>query len=268
MSPRLAFAIEVAVRAGRATLAYFQTGTSVELKSDATPVTVADRIAERLIRDKIERAYPDDAILGEEEGAQGDSPNRWVLDPIDGTKSFVCGVPLYATLLAYEEAGISDSGSRISDLRGGDGGYRPILGVCYFPALDELLYAEKGEGAFWNGRPARVSEAKTITGAAIASGSMGTMVKAGRFEGLRMLESKALAARTWSDAYGHALVATGRVAAMIDPIVARWDVSAMSVIVREAGGRFTDFEGDDALADEAISSNGHVHREVLEAFAR
>jgi len=248
MSPRLAFAIELAITAGRSTLAHFQTGTPVELKSDATPVTIADRGAERLIRAEIERSYPGEAILGEEEGALGESENRWVVDPIDGTKSFISGVPLYATLLAYEDAG------------------EPILGVCYFPALDELLYAELGHGAVWNGRPACVNGAKTVAGSVIASGSLSSMTKAGRVEGFRMIESKTMASRTWSDAYGHALVATGRVAAMIDPIVAHWDIAAMAVIVREAGGRFTDFRGDDRLANEALSSNGHVHEELVEAF--
>src|SRR5580658_69424 len=101
MSPRLAFAIDAAYRAGRLTLRYFQTGTAVETKSDATPVTAADRGAERLIRELIAEAYPKDAILGEEEGGE-DAADRWVIDPIDGTKSFVSGVPLYATLLSYE----------------------------------------------------------------------------------------------------------------------------------------------------------------------
>ncbi len=249
MSPRLAFAIEVALKAGRGTLAHFQTGAAIDLKSDATPVTIADRQAERLMREEIGRNYPGEAILGEEEGAQGQGCDRWVLDPVDGTKSFVSGVPLYATLLAFERRG------------------EPILGVCYFPALNEILYAEVGSGAFWNGSPARVGKEVSVTGAVIASGSMGTMARAGRLQGFQALEARAMAARTWSDAYGHALVATGRVAGMIDPVVARWDVSAMAVIVREAGGRFTDFAGNDALADEAISSNGIVHEELLGAFA-
>lgn len=248
MSPRLAFAIEAAVKAGRSTLSHFQTGTAVDLKHDFSPVTEADRNAERMLREEIGRLYPGEAILGEEEGAHGEGEDRWVLDPIDGTKSFICGVPLYATLLAYEIEG------------------DPILGVCYFPALDELLYAEKGGGAWWNGRPAHVSADTSVGGSVITCGSLGTMGRTGRLEGFRMLEERAMAARTWSDAYGHALVATGRVAAMLDPLVARWDVSAMAVIVREAGGRFTDFSGSDFLADEALSSNGHVHSELLEAF--
>src|ERR1051326_7822933 len=121
MSPRLAFAIDIAMLAGRSTLAHFQTGVAVDIKGDSSPVPVSDRNAERMIREEIGRRDPNDSILGEEEGASGSGEDRWVVDPIDGTKSFVCGVPIYATLVAYEEAG------------------EPILGVCYFPALDDMI---------------------------------------------------------------------------------------------------------------------------------
>src|SRR5688500_4641563 len=143
MSPRLAFAIDAAYRAGRATLAHFNTGTRVDRKADRSPVTAADLLAEEMIRAGIARHFPGDQILGAEGGgpARGD---RWVIDPIDGTKSFVAGVPLYATLVSFEQEG------------------GPVAGVCYFPALDEMLYAERGAGAFWNGRPCRVSETRDI----------------------------------------------------------------------------------------------------------
>lgn len=248
MSPRLAFAIETAVRAGKSTLALFQVGTPVDLKKDDTPVTKADRDAERLIRVAIEQEFPEDGILGEEEGSQGNQDNRWVLDPIDGTKSFISGVPLYATLLAYEKNGEAE------------------LGVCYFPALNEIVYAERGQGAFWNGRPCRVSPKQSLKNAVIATGSTGSMAKHNRLQGFQQIEKRVLASRTWGDAYGHALVATGRVEAMIDPVVNHWDISAMSVIVREAGGAFTDFQGRHALSNEAIASNGLVHHELLQAF--
>jgi histidinol phosphatase-like enzyme (inositol monophosphatase family) len=247
MSPRLAFAVEAAYRAGRLTLQYFQTGVQVETKSDETPVTAADKGAERLIRELIAEKYPDDAILGEEEGGS-QAPDRWVIDPIDGTKSFVSGVPLYATLLSYEVAGA------------------PVLGVCYFPALDEMLYAETGQGAFCNGRSIAVSGKSVLEGSVFSCGGLSSMKKYGRADGFEKISDVALATRSWSDAYGHALVATGRIEAMVDPIVNPWDISAVSLIVREAGGRFTDFSGNDALGAEAISSNGHVHARVLEVF--
>lgn len=247
MSPRLAFALDAAYKAGRSTLALFTTGVAVSEKADESPVTQADKDAERLIRKLIASAYPEDAILGEEEGESGSGNERWVIDPIDGTKSFVCGVPLYATLLSYETDG------------------SPVLGVCYLPALDEVIFAETGSGAFWNGRPCRVSTKPSMTGGTISSGSHHSLAKYGRMGGFLKLADQAMASRTWSDAYGHALVAMGRIEAMVDPIVNPWDISAMKLIVREAGGRFTDFSGCEAVS-EAISSNGLVHDEVLEAF--
>lgn len=254
MSPRLAFAIETAVKAGRGTLAHFQTGAAVDLKADASPVTVADRDAERLIREEIGRFYPNEPILGEEEGSEGIGDNCWIIDPIDGTKSFISGVPLYATLLSYEELG------------------KPLIGVCYLPALDELLYAEVGFGAYWNGRQAKVSSKGELKGAVVSSGGHRSMDQLDHMPSFLRLAERTMATRTWSDAYGHALVATGRIEAMVDPTVSRWDISAMKVIVEEAGGKVTDFRNGDPLALqkhgklEAISSNGLVHAELLEAL--
>jgi len=230
-------------------LAYFQTGTAVETKADRSPVTAADRAAERLIREAIEAAYPGDSILGEEEGGAAESSrDRWVVDPIDGTKSFVCGVPLYATLLSYEIAG------------------RAELGVCYFPALDLMLSAARGEGTTANGRPCRVSERTSVDGAILGCGGHSSMAKRGRMVPFLKLAERTMATRTWCDAYGHALVAMGQIDAMVDPVVAPWDISSMSVIVEEAGGRFTNFAGENGLYLEALSSNGRLHGELVEAF--
>ena len=253
MSPRLQFAIDAAYRGGKSTLAHFQTGAAVTIKSDSSPVTVADLGAERIIRDEIERAFPGESILGEEHGATGNSASRWIIDPIDGTKSFVAGVPTYATLLSYEVNGV------------------PVLGVCYFPGLDEMVYAEVGAGTFWNGRKVSVTSRPELAGSLVASGGPNSMMKHGKQRGFEVISSKALATRTWSDAYGHALVATGRIDAMLDPVVSRWDLSAMKVIVEEAGGMFTDFRGGNPFDKgdfglEAISSNGLVHQEILELY--
>lgn len=250
MSPRLEFALDAVVKAGRGTLAHFQTGTPVELKADDSPVTIADREAETTVRAMLARAYPGEAILGEEEGASGSGAGRWVLDPIDGTKSFISGVPLFATLLAYEIEGV------------------PQLGACYFPALDELVHAERGQGAFWNGRPCRVSAQSRLESAVLACGSHKAFDEHGRLDGLIDLAHRTRATRTWGDAFGYALVATGRVEAMIDPIVARWDLAAMEVIVEEAGGRFTDFDGGPHPSTCAVASNGWLHESVLEAFRK
>jgi len=250
MSPRLAFAIETAFEAARSTLADFQVPLHTEYKGDSTPVTRADRRAERLIRERIAERFPGETVLGEEEGLDGVTDRRWVVDPIDGTKSFVAGVPLYGTLLAYEEADV------------------PGLGVAVFPALGDLVYAERGGGAYWNGRPCRVSGVDRLEDATIVHGSVATLRACARLEGYLSLVERTRVARTWGDAYGHVLVAPGRADVMIDPRVARWDISAVSVIVEEAGGRFTDFRGSPSLAEEAIATNGHLHDAVLEAFYR
>ena len=253
MSPRLAFAIDAAYRAGRGTLAHFQTGTAVEIKQDDTPVTVADKAAERSIREAIEKAFPGDAILGEEEGGDLSIPDRWVIDPIDGTKSFVSGVPLYGTLLSYEVDKI------------------PILGVCYLPGLDEMLWAEQGSGAFLNGRPIRVSPRDTLDGAVVCYGSHRGFMETGRWPGVEKLIDRAMATRTWGDAFGYALVASGRVECMLDPGVSRWDISAFGVILPEAGGRITGFDGKDTFAQgdrkiACVASNGTLHDEILAQF--
>ncbi len=253
MSPRLAFAIDAAYRAGKGTLAHFRTGTAVEIKSDATPVTVADKAAERQIREDIARAFPHDNILGEEEGGDMTVADRWVIDPIDGTKSFVAGAPLYGTLLSYEVDQV------------------PILGVCYLPGLDELLYAERGGGAFLNGRPIRVSQKDTLDNSIVCIGSHRGLMDTGRWDGVTKIIDRAMAVRTWGDAFGYSLVASGRVDAMMDPAVSRWDLSAFHVIIPEAGGKFTDFDGSDVFAKGdrklgCVASNSALYDQLLGIF--
>ncbi len=254
MSPRLAFAVDAAYRAGRGTLAHFGVGTEVEIKADATPVTVADRGAERQIREAIERKFPGEDVLGEEEGGDPSSNDRWVIDPIDGTKSFVAGVPLYGTLLSYEVDRV------------------PVLGVCYLPGLDEMLWAERGSGAFLNGRSIHVSQRDTLDGSVVCYGSHRGFMDSGRWKGIERLVGRAMATRTWGDAFGYALVASGRVDCMLDPGVSRWDVSAFHVIIPEAGGRFTDFDGQDVFTGgdrklPVVASNGILHDDILAQFA-
>ena len=248
MSPRLAFALEAAVAAGKGTMKHFQTGVAVQTKEDDSPVTIADQEAEAHLRKLIEKSYPGEPILGEEEGQTGEGDDRWVIDPIDGTKSFICGVPLFATLLSYEVAA------------------EPVIGICYFPALDELLYAVKGGGSLWRGKPCRVSERTSLEGSVLCSAGYLGLKQKGLMPGFECVSEGALATRTWCDAYGHALVASGRVDAMIDPSIKRWDVSAMSLIVREAGGRFTDLDGREELGDTAISSNWWIHDALLKGL--
>jgi histidinol-phosphatase len=248
MSPRLAFALEAAIRAARVTLATFQCGSRGERKTDGSPVTVADRECERVLREAIGARFPGEAILGEEEGGDAAASSRWVIDPIDGTKSFICGVPLYGTLISFEEGG------------------ETLVAVAYFPALDDAVYAELGAGCFWNGRPCKVSSTKRVEDAIVCCGSPASFRARSREAGWLKLSHEAWSVRGWSDAYAHSLVATGRVDAMIDPSLAVWDISATKLIVREAGGEYTDFAGGRDPKDEAIASNGFLHRDLLEAF--
>ena len=240
----LDLARELAQAAGERTLRWFRApDLAVEQKVDGTPVTAADRDAERFLRTELLDAFPDDGVLGEEEApTPSRSGRRWILDPIDGTKAFTCGVPLYANLLALEdEHGIA-------------------IGVINLPALGETVWAGRGLGCWSERGPARVSEQTTVSGAYVMSSSITTWSE----RQLEMVEGAGGILRTWGDGYGYALVATGRVAAMVDPIVEPYDVGPMPVVLAEAGGRFTDLAGHETIeGGSGLASNGLVHHELL-----
>jgi histidinol-phosphatase len=246
VSDQLAFAVEVAWRAGRSAFAHYQTGITAETKADASPVTLADRTAEQLARELIESRFPADGIIGEEFGALREgAPRRWILDPIDGTRTFVRGVPLFGCLLALEE------------------NHEPVIGVMYFPALDETVYAARGEGAWWNGRRARVSNESTLGNAMLLTTDVDNIERAGYGAGFQRLREGAGMLRTWGDCYGHALVATGRAEVMLDPIMNVWDAAALKPIVEEAGGVFTSWSGEPThTGGSAVSSNAALATEV------
>jgi histidinol phosphatase-like enzyme (inositol monophosphatase family) len=248
VTSRLAAAIEIAREAGDLTLRFFGAERRFGLKDDASPVTAADLEAERAVRQRLASAFPGEPVLGEEEGGSTEAVDRWVVDPIDGTKSFVCGVPLYATLLSYEVD------------------FEPVVAVCHFPALGQTLWAEKGSGAFMNGESCHVADPRPLDQSVVSCGGHRSMADRGRMDGLLKIAGVVMTTRTWSDAYGHALVASGRIDAMLDPVVNRWDVSAASLIVHEAGGMFMDFSGKERLSDEAISCAPWIAETVLEAF--
>jgi myo-inositol-1(or 4)-monophosphatase len=211
-------------------------------------VTVADRKAEELNRARIEKRYPDHAIVGEEYGVvehQGTS-HRWYIDPIDGTKSFVSGVPLYAVLVALE----------IED--------RVEVGAVYFPALDEMVAAATGEGCWWNGRRVRVSETTQLERGFVAFTDVANFARHGRGEAWQRLSDRAYVRAGWGDAYGHALVATGRIELMLDPIMSVWDCAPFPPILREAGGYFGDWQGNETIhGEEAMSTSQALLPEVL-----
>lgn len=246
------FAVDAAVRAGAITLQHFQTGLEAETKSDASPVTIADREAERMLRSLIATRFPDDGILGEELGVtRPDAPRRWILDPIDGTRSYVRGVPLYGVLIALEEAG------------------RVLLGVAHFPALRETVVAARGLGCWWNGSRARVSDVARLADSLVLTTDAENMERSGRGPAWNAVRARAGAVRTWGDCYGHLLVATGRAEAMLDPVLADWDAAALSPIVEEAGGVFTDWAGNCThRGGSGIATNARVADEVRAALRR
>jgi len=241
------FAAELAWHAGRLTLCYFQTGVIPDMKADQTPVTIADRESEWLMRRMIEERYPHHSILGEEEGeSRPGASHRWILDPIDGTKSFVQGVPLYAVLVGLERDG------------------EAVAGAVHFPALGDFLTAARGRGCQWNGRQARVSQVDELSRALLLSSDAESMAPYGREAAYRRLASSVRMVRTWGDAYGYSLVATGRADVMLDPVMSVWDCAALLPVVTEAGGTFTDWRGTATIhAGEAIGTNGLLLEQVL-----
>jgi histidinol-phosphatase len=246
LSELLEFAIEASWLAGRRTLAHFQTGVAVDYKSDQSPVTAADRSAELLLREAIASRYPDHALLGEEFGEEGsESPFRWVLDPIDGTQSFIRGVPLYGVLVGLEIDGT------------------PRIGVAHFPALNETVAAGSGLGCWWNGRRTAVSATESLAAAAVGY-SDARMLHDRLGREWEAFQQATRVQRGWGDCYGHCLVATGRLDVMLDPAMNPWDCSALIPILQEAGGAFTDWTGAvTATGGDAFSTNGRLHPLVL-----
>ncbi len=232
------------------TLAHFQTGVAVDRKGDGSPVTIADRDAERLIRRLVESRFPSHAVIGEEFGeADRQASHRWIVDPIDGTNSFIRGVPFYGVLMALE---IDRD---------------PVVGVVHFPALDETVAAARGLGCRWNGRLARVSSVSSLADAGLAyTDSQQVEERLGQ-RWRALLESTAIQ-RGWGDCYGHCLVATGRADVMLDPRMHAWDCAALIPILEEAGGRFTDWRGIRTIdGGDAVSTNGALHDAMLERLS-
>src|SRR6266478_2652921 len=245
----LDFAARLAREAGDITQRHCKGSFVAERKADNSFVTIADREAERFLRVSIEQSFPDDGILGEEEGEKiGTSQRRWIIDPIDGTYSFVHGVPLYAVLIGLEIDGES------------------VLGVVNLPALNELVYAARGLGCFWNDGPARVSATQSLSEALLLATDFGTCEQYGFGPAAEALQRQVDARRTWGDAYGHVLVATGRADVMLDPVMNIWDCAALLPILGEAGGTFTDWNGQRTIrGGNAISTNRALFESVLAA---
>ena len=239
----LDFATQLAIQAGDHTLKYFGGVVHHDAKGDGSPVT----IAEQLIRAKIEKHYPHHSILGEEYGESNEGARvRWILDPIDATRSFMRGVPLYGVLIGIEIEGES------------------AIGVSHFPPLSETVAAGLGLGCTWNGKPCRVSPVSELENAVICTTDVERILSRPEGKGWRRLQQQAAFSRTWGDCYGHALVATGRIEAQVDPVMAPWDAGPFLTITTEAGGLFTTLSGDATVhGGSGVSSNGLIHKKVL-----
>jgi histidinol-phosphatase len=243
----LALAQDLADAADEITLARFRSqDLRVAAKPDLSPVSDADFAVEDLVRRLLADARPADAVLGEEHGATGEGPRQWVLDPIDGTKNFVRGVPVWATLIALLVEG------------------RVEVGVASAPALGRRWWASRGAGAFADGQPIRVSSVAALSDAHLSYSSLTGWEDRGRLDGVLQLSRDCWRTRAFGDFWSHMLVAEGAVDASFEPEVSLWDLAALQVIVEEAGGRFTSLDGE-ARPDggSVVCSNGLLHDEVL-----
>lgn len=254
---RLEFALEAARAASVHILKYYQTSQLVvDRKQDSSPVTEADRGAEVLLRERIAEAFPQDGVLGEEYGdTPGQNGYRWVLDPVDGTKSFIHGVPLFGTLIGLE----LDK--------------ECVLGVCRFPALDETVYGAKGLGAWWQlgSRPAVQARVSDVSKMSEALFCITTITRWDQIQRRATFDRFCQAAgltRGWGDCYGHILVATGRADLMIDPAMNPWDCAALLPIVQEAGGSFVDWNGQPTIySGNGLSVNAQLKDQVLKMIS-
>jgi len=226
----------------------------VDTKPDLTPVSDADRSVERSLRGLVQAARPGDALLGEEYGADGDGPRRWVVDPVDGTKNFVRGVPVWATLIALQVEG------------------EVVVGVVSAPALGRRWWAARGTGA-WTGasvtdrRQLQVSGVSRLTDAHLSYSSLSGWEEQGRLPGLLDLSRRVWRTRAFGDFWSHVLVAEGAVDVSCEPEVSLWDLAPLQVVVEEAGGRFTDLTGvATPYGGSVVCTNGLLHDDVLAAL--
>lgn len=252
LGDQIAFALELADVADQTTLPRFQANDLlVEQKPDLTPVSDADRSAERAMLGLLAKARPGHSVLGEELGSMGSGPWQWILDPIDGTMNFVRGIPVWATLIALLQDG------------------EPVLSVVSAPALGRRWWAARGRGAFADGRHIMVSGVDRIEDCQVVLGSEREVAAAGWKSGMDRLSEQAGRVRGFGDFWSHMLVAEGAADVAVDVGVKSWDMAAVIPIVEEAGGRFTDLDGvRDHAGGTGLSTNGHLHDEVLELFGR
>ena len=252
-SPFLSVALEAASKAETVIMDYYSGRIASELKTDGTPVTAADTEAERVIIETITNEFPDHGFLGEESGdMHSSSPYVWIIDPIDGTKNYIRHIPLFGTQIALRKA---------DEL---------ILGVSNIPGMNELLYAEKGYGAFMNDEQINVTLVNQIADSMISHGGMDAFGDRGVLENLCDLAMEAARTRSFGDCYMYHLLASGRVDAVIEAAISIWDIAALTVIVEEAGGKVTNLQGDpiDKDTNSILATNGLLHQQILTRFEK
>jgi len=244
-------ALEVARLGGAAALRHWRTGIAAEWKADGSPVTAADREAESVIREWIARRFPGDGVLGEELGeTPSTTGRRWIVDPIDGTKAFLAGVPLWGSLVAVVE------------------GERVLAGAAAFPAVAEDLAAAPGEGCWSGGVRCRVSGVADLARATVCITDLSGFTDPARHAGWDRLAAAARVGRTWGDCYGYLLVATGRAEAMLDTVMHDWDSACLQPIIVEAGGVFTDWDGRPTpFGGSAVATNAALAGPVRRLLA-
>lgn len=245
-------AAEVARLAGDVAHGYFRRAIDLETKADGSPVTAADRAAEMTARDWLERRFAGDRIVGEEFGETAARSDRvWFIDPIDGTRTFVRGVPLWGTLV-----GVAVDGE-------------VVAGAAYFPELEEMLHAGTGAGCWWNGTRAKVSSVSVLEDAAVVTTDEQFRAAPECLDRWRALASRASISRSWGDCYGYLLVATGRAEVMTDGRLSRWDAAPFLPAITEAGGVFTDWSGaPTAFGGSAIATNAALAKPVRDLLVR
>lgn len=239
--------VESAQAAGKLALQYFDQDVAVEWKHDQSPVTIADRSAEQLLRDRLTQAFPGDGFLGEEFGTTPSSTGyRWIIDPIDGTRSFVRGINQWATLVGLEYQG------------------EMIAGLAYEPVGDRVYRALRGDGCYRNDRRIRVSETPTLQQSIACYSGFHFFQKAGKEQQFMNVLRAVDRARGLGDYYGFVLLAQGSVDVMVDYGVHIWDIAGLKVVVEEAGGTFTDWDGGaDLERPDSVATNGRCHQDLL-----
>ncbi len=251
LDERVAPVAELARLTGDVALRHYRAHLRVETKADGSPVTIADRAAEQAAREWVDRLFPADGFLGEESGeTRPGATRRWIIDPIDGTKAFVRGVPLWGSLVALCE------------------GERVLAGAAYFPCLDELVAAAPGAGCWWNGSRSAVSSVGSLAQATVLTTDDRFTERPGFRESFERVSAGASVTRSWGDCFGYLLVATGRAEVMADPVMSPWDAAALQPIIVEAGGVFTDWHGvETAFGGHTVATNRALAETVRSLLA-